>query len=97
MSADNWATCPKCEIKFRKVRQKALDEVKNAYGKVPLEEYEEMVSVAHVNLVEDMDSTFREDYEIGIVEMEFEISYTGKCTECNFEYKFNFHKDLRNK
>ena len=37
--------------------------------------------------------TFREDYEIGVWEGDFEISYSGVCLECGFILTFKYKKD----
>ena len=36
----------------------------------------------------------REDYEIGIYEGEFFISYSGRCGECDFEKHFHHTEKL---
>lgn len=94
MGADNWTTCPKCEVKFRKEQQKALEEADAAYGRVPVSKYLQMLEAARIKERQVIDSFFREDYEIGIEGFEFTVTYRGRCTHCDFTYSFNFQKDL---
>ena len=38
--------------------------------------------------------SFREDYEIGIWNGTFNISYSGKCVDCGFEHRFTHSENL---
>lgn len=89
MSADNWATCPRCVENAGKDRLAKQVEAESLYGKVPLDEY----NVALANIPEQphpLDfQTFREDYEFyndgtGTVV----VTYSGHCKECGLEHDF---------
>ena len=36
---------------------------------------------------------FREDYEIGVWDGDFQVHYTGCCQECNFAIRYNYQKN----
>ena len=84
MSADNWAICPRClgvDPKKRKV-------LKDSYGKIPMEQYLELLED---NKEDDREkSTLREDYEIGIWDNNFMVEYRATCIVCGFTYKYNY-------
>lgn len=85
MSADNWATCPSCSQQ----KSLALRKLKAQYGKIPVEDY--MQKLEEVESIEPTDNdkpTLREDYEIGIFDEKFEISYYAQCEKCGFKKKF---------
>lgn len=86
MSADNWATCPLCKTKAEKDYQLALVKANDAYGKVPVSEYELLKAKVEEPIADDQ--TLREDYGIGIYESEFRVSYSGYCDVCKFKYAF---------
>ena len=81
MSADNWTKCPRCY-------KKAEDKAALVYGKVSREEYERIRRAVPEDGPEE---TLREDYEIGIYDGMFEVTYSGYCAECGFEFNFE-HK-----
>lgn len=89
MSADNWAICPRCASKHEehvKVLIAALDE---AYGKVPVEEFDRLRSECDAEARKELEQTFREDYEIwGAEDGELNVSYSGGCRECGLGHKF---------
>lgn len=87
MSADNWAICPKCKAE----KDESDEQVKNAYGVVPADEYMYLVELSKKKL----ENTLREDYEIGIYDgNEFYINYTGRCSVCGFEKRFKHTEKL---
>lgn len=67
MGADNWAVCPKC-LKERKLTK--IQKAQKAYGKVSLEEFNDLLNVAKAEdeEYEENKFTLREDFEIGINE-----------------------------
>ena len=94
MGADNWGRCPQCKINDEKALQKRISETEKAYGKVPLDKFEQMRDdlrkPAKLNL-----ETLREDYEIGIGEDgKFYAIYSGSCDKCGFSFKFR-HEEQR--
>lgn len=87
MGADNWMECPKCRKAAEDVRRKKIEQAKAMYGKVGEEEYRSAISAAERVVV--LDDTFREDFEQGMQDDgEYFVSYCGRCTRCNFEFKY---------
>lgn len=89
MSADNYAVCPRC----RDREQARLDELgrraQEAYGKVPVDEFDELRREADQVLDLEKLSTFREDYEFyGAETGEVVATYGGSCSECGLEVSF---------
>lgn len=90
MSADNWAKCPSCrkekEISIE-ARKKNLE---SFYGKIPGETYVQRSQDLAKELEQELSTTLREDYDIGIdIDGEFMVEYRAKCDICNFKYNFN--------
>lgn len=94
MSADNWTICPKCERKDHDEKEKALKKATESYGRVPADQYEHMIAEARKEFNEQIEESFREDYEIGLIGDEFAITYQGSCRNCKFTYSFSFQKQL---
>lgn len=91
MSADNWATCPKCKIRVEAESNKLKLDAGKAYGKVSPEEY--LVLFETANKPVKLDDTLREDYEIGITsDGKFYASYGGAC-QCGFSFSFKHECD----
>ena len=86
MSAKNWAICPKCGKTVEEIRENLRAEAKKAYGQIPEKRYLNMVTEAEAYIV--IEDTLRENYEIGIWNGEFFISYHGHCDKCGFVKKF---------
>lgn len=86
MSAKNWNKCPKCEMratgKLAEMQKSAAD----AYGKVDLNKYIEMLREADSPI--KIGETLREDYELGIDGTAFMVSYRASCDKCGFEFKY---------
>jgi hypothetical protein len=83
MSADNWGVCPQCEKNIRETR-------KSLYGQVTESEYLRLVDKGKM-----LESTLREDYEIGIdQDGEFYVSYLGHCDMCGFEFSYEYKQQL---
>lgn len=87
MSADNWTKCPKCELSNKSRLSKAEAE----YGKVSAEEYKRLLDEALEE--KESEDTLRENYSIGIYHGQFEIEYSASCTECGFNFSYEFNKD----
>lgn len=92
MSADNWTVCPKCKVADEAKYEASQKEIAKAYGKVSAEEYLKQVQAAPK--LPESHETLREDYEIGIYEGEFSVSYTGCCNICNFSFSFRQKKKV---
>jgi len=88
MSSDTWTICPKCQDRIYSDRQKKLDAVKKSYGKIASEKYISDYDDA-VKPVE-MENTLREDYEIGITDGVYTVSYGASCSRCDFRFSNNF-------
>ena len=91
MSAYNWAICPKCLKEKSAEKAKRLKEAEDAYGKVSKGDYFRLLGDANNYIVPACD-TFCEDYEIGIRDGKFSVSYLGKCRKCGFKKEFT-HND----
>lgn len=93
MSADNWGKCPLCESK----KAQALKNLKEQYGKISQEEYEDLKEELESN--EDDDEyedgdTLREDYEVGVDKKGYAyINYCGSCQKCGATWEIN-QKDI---
>ncbi len=97
MSADNWTTCPKCaQIKTRE-SETALAKAKKMYGKVPADEYLKLVKDAETlsPAKQSAEETLREDYEIGVRDGVFIVSFGCSCFVCNFEFNYHFKEALK--
>lgn len=87
MSADNWAICPKCKRDAKERTAQIKQAVKDAYGKLPADEYLKLVKQLEVE--PKLDDNFREDYEIGMQDNgEFYIRYSGECGDCGFSFSY---------
>jgi len=82
--------CPKC----RKMRFQHLatsrSEAKEAYGKVSMNRFEIMlmkVERARENTGRDQDDTLQEDFEAGIKNDKFRVTYSAYCSVCGFRFK----------
>lgn len=86
MTADNWATCPKCYQEEEVRLEQATDDVGSSYGRVPQYEWLKMFN----DLTQpEVDFDLREDYEIGFgADGIFHILYECRCAKCGFEFEF---------
>jgi predicted nucleic-acid-binding Zn-ribbon protein len=93
MSADNWASCPKCENQKRKLEQ----ELDDKYGVISREDYQELQAELD-NLKNDGRYTkhnLGENWNIGIHEDKFNVSYKAVCDKCGYTYTFE-HSEVFN-
>ena len=95
MSADNWAICPRCVATKERDLAAAQAAIDAAYGKVPVAEFDAMRQELDAKRTEEIKPTFREDYEIGVYDDEFFVSYKGRCTVCDLEHRFERSETLR--
>ena len=93
MSADNWTACPAC-IKLADQEYEELERrVHTDYGKITVEEYSRLLMA--VKKKPELDSTFREDYELGVDEDGlFMVKYRGRCTECRLSVTFDHTENI---
>lgn len=95
MGADNWTYCPKCQpLPLKSAQDLAFEAAKKLYGKVSAEQYADSIAGAREQSDDPPEPTLREDYELGIQEGEFEVSYGAYCTACKFEFSFNHKQDV---
>lgn len=94
MSADNWAQCPRCVARKEQRDEDLARQVKDAYGSMPLEEWLTFRDTTQRDIDETLDSTFREDWEIGTVDGEFYVRYKGVCSTCKLRYEFKHDHTL---
>lgn len=88
MSANNWATCPRCLARAKKVEADQLAAVMDTYGKVSLTEFD-AARAAIKPVVEALFKTFSENYEIyGAETGEVTVSYAGGCSVCGLSLQF---------
>jgi hypothetical protein len=89
MSANNWRVCPACKRRLEVEQAARAQAVRDAYGKVSAEQYEEMRCAAEEVVADLLEKTMREDWEIGTGrDGKFFVSYRAKCKNCRFDYSF---------
>lgn len=94
MSADNWTTCPACSTKHANALEAEQQRVAALYGKVSVEEFDCARAALSVLEAAEPEQTLREDYEIGIHNGAFDVSYRGGCEKCGFEHTFKHNTPL---
>ena len=93
MSADNWATCPKCLRTAAAEKEARHRTAAEAYGKVPADEWRALVAEAEAE--PELEDTLREDYSVGMtVTGRFYVSYRGRCQRCDFEHRFKAEEQV---
>lgn len=89
MSADNWTACPRCTRRREAEIETAEEKITLAYGKVPLNEWEEMRRRQSSLISSKPDYTLREDYEIhGASDGDVIVRYSGSCDTCDLRINF---------
>lgn len=88
MSANNWAVCPSCLKAKEDAKAAQQAAVVEAYGKVPVEEFDRLRSTANAPINFDALKTFRENYEFWINGSTIEVTYDGGCSVCGSGVKF---------
>jgi len=91
MSADNWATCPKCRKIERDAFEAKLAKHKESYGKIPADEFIANAQAIEAIYPNESNLTLREDWELGTCEDgKFYVIYSSSCGVCkhSFEYKY---------
>lgn len=96
MSADNWTTCPRCTKRREAEIEAAEREVAEAYGKVPLDEWEEMGRRKSELITRTPDHTLREDYEFhGASDGEVIAEYSASCDICDLRVSFTHRHPIK--
>jgi len=95
MSADNWADCPRCDKNRDGLITETEVKVSESYGKVSVEEFDEMRAQLDRLRKGVLDPTFREDYEIyGAEHGCVMVKYSGRCAECGLSLSFEHEYPL---
>ena len=95
MSADNWAVCPMCYAGATTKRDEARRVAAEAYGKVPVEEFDRLRAEGDCEIDTEDLRTFREDWDIGVYDCEANrpsshmlVSYEAQCSVCGLKVDF---------
>lgn len=89
MSADNWGACPGCAKKLAADKSALAERIQREYGVITKEEYTELLLKQSKLEKQGPSPTLREDWEIGIWDGVFEVTYSASCTQCRFSHKFS--------
>lgn len=92
MSADNWTYCPKCQEIARKKTEQLRVRVETDYGKIPPDNYIKLLD--QFNNPPKLKQTLREDYEVGIHDGVFSISYGASCDVCKFKFEYDKTEEI---
>jgi hypothetical protein len=80
--------------KAREQQKREAAKAEVTYGNVPSEDYLLLVLTARQPI--ELDSTMREDYELGVHEDgEFSISFNASCSTCGFRFMFERTEDTK--
>lgn len=94
MSANNWRTCLKCEALHNEEIETFSAQVEDAYGKIPVADWDALRGTLSAMQNESRSETFREDYELGVwSDGTFSVSYSGSCDTCGFKYRYQFEDE----
>ena len=94
MSADNWATCPRCVKRAEVAKAAQAAKAAASYGKVSEREYAEAIAAIKDVRPEDC-QTFREDYQIyGAADGAVTVDYSGHCGTCGLSLSFKETKPI---
>jgi hypothetical protein len=98
MSASNWALCPKCSKKYVSKIETAKKALNDAYGKVSIDQYNklqnEFKNIENADSEDNPEDSLREDYEQGIVDGKYYVSYRASCQECNWSFKYEHSQKI---
>jgi hypothetical protein len=89
MGANNWGSCPRCAKRYAKAIADMNSELDTQYGKIPELEYRDKCIMRdnQVKLMNEDRFCLREDWEIGINDGKFSVSYSAGCY-CGFQFSF---------
>ena len=94
MSADNRTFCPKCSQNFKSKRDKQLECAQRQYGKISRDQYDRLIAAAMEIKQEPCMATLREDFDQGINEGIYEVTYSCSCSNCGFSWKYHHEEDV---
>jgi len=92
MSANNWTVCPECLRKAKARKEKLGRDLLDLYGEIPPDRWAELNDECNAPILTS--DTLREDYELGILDGEFYVYYSGKCDVCGFEFKYKHEEKV---
>ncbi len=93
MSADRWALCPKCMEQARAAEAALMQKIQQGYGEISEAEYH--VLLEELQEMDQLpDRNLREDWELGIRDGVFKVSYYAQCMECAFVKEFTHREEL---
>ena len=100
MSADNWTQCPRCYVTNREKLAVLEKTASESYGNAPAEQFDRLREDARsfckaISSNGDFTETLREDYEIGIQEGEFYVSYGSFCQTCGFTFSYTHEEKVK--
>lgn len=94
MSADSYTTCPVCVARHRQVVKDARAAADKAYGKLPVEEYNQLVGSAdRLSAKAAWPGDTVAEYEESNLSLdgEFYYSYSCRClSNCGFNWKTEY-------
>lgn len=96
MSANNWATCPRCLAKSRDEIEKRAAQLDAQHGATPAKDW-----MAEVRKLDDMrkpiGEDLREDWELGVTrDGKFKVVYWCRCDKCDFAWQYRYETDVFN-
>lgn len=86
MSADNWTICPRCKKVALAAKERDREKLAKQYGKLNPAEF--IKRSAEVDKPVELEDTLREDYDIGLHDGQFYVSYRAGCDRCDFEVNY---------
>ena len=95
MSADNWTVCPNCQEKRNKEIEARTKKINAAYGTVSREKYAELNEELKTFEQTKIGQNLREDYEQGILNGEYYLSYSAVCTICKWSFKKEISEKIK--
>lgn len=93
MSADNWTICLKCRKAALAAKERDRKKLAKQYGKVEPAEF--IKRSAEVDKPVGLEETLREDYETGLHEGQFYVSYRASCNRCDFEFSYKHEEAVK--
>lgn len=89
MSANNWATCPRCVKRLQAEEDAKAEALAASYGKVSADEYDRLKAELRATATAETKYELREDYSLGVQpDGKFSVSYHARCSACDFRFSF---------
>ncbi|MDE2105007.1 MAG: hypothetical protein KGL39_47655 [Patescibacteria group bacterium] len=74
-------------------RDAAREELARQYGKIEPTEFIKRSAEAEKPV--DLEETLREDYELGLLNGQFYMSYRAACNACKFEFRYRHEEAVK--